>query len=102
MGINDSDDEGGAAGAGDEENLSPTDAKIQEVLNQKRHEVIGVLIDRVGSKNADFENCLNAHLILMELTENETLFPFLIETQQISKLITNACDIKNQNQAYAL
>jgi hypothetical protein len=97
MGINDSDDEAGAAGAGDEENLSPTDAKIQEVLNQKRHEVIGVLIDRVGSKNADFENCLNAHLILMELTENETLFPFLIETQHISKLITNSCDIKNQN-----
>lgn len=41
-----------------------------EVLNKKRQEVIQTLIDRLGSKNKDYENCLNANTILMELSEH--------------------------------
>ena len=73
-----------------------------EVLNRRRQEVVSVLIDRLGLKNKDFENTLNAQAILLEIADNEMLFGKLVEQQNLTKLIGHACDIKNVNQAYAL
>jgi len=62
------------------EKLSPSEAKMVEVLAEKRQEVIAALIERLSGKNKDFENCLNAHSILLELSDNDQLFGKLVET----------------------
>lgn len=46
---------------------------------------------------------MNAHMILVELTENETTFGKLIQRENVVKLMEAACDLQNtQNQSYAL
>lgn len=75
---------------------------MTEVLTQKRQEVIATLIERLGTSNKDYENCLNANMILTELSDNEQLFGKLVETQNVTRLIVHACDIRNPNQSYAL
>lgn len=96
---------------GDEEKKEsdPTDGmtiverKMFQVLETKKQEVIQYLIQRLSSKNPDFEECLNAHSILIELTENEQTYSKLVEKENLTHLIKAACDINNiQNQAYAL
>lgn len=82
--------------------LTPLETKMLDILNVRRQEVVLELIERLSSKNTDFENCLNAHSILLELTDNEAMFGKLVDTQNISKLINCACDIRNPNQSYAL
>lgn len=82
--------------------LTPEEAKMVQVLTDKRQEVIFALIGRLSAKNNDFENCLNANSILIELADNDQLFGKLVESQNFNKLISNACDIKNRNQAYAI
>jgi len=59
--------------------MTPEEAKMTEVLNQKRQEVIETLMDRLGPTNKNFENCLNAHMILNELSDNEQLYGKLAE-----------------------
>lgn len=68
-----------------------------EVLNTKRQEVINALIDRLSAKNKDFENCLNANSILLELSDNQLMFAKLIENHNLQRLINHSCDIRNQN-----
>ena len=51
--------------------MTPEEAKMTEVLAQKRQEVIATLIERLGTSNKDYENCLNANMILTELSDNE-------------------------------
>lgn len=76
---------------------------MNETLNQKRQEVYKNLIESLSDKNQnDFEACLNAHLVLTEVCDNETSFTKLIIKENIVKLIEAACDICNVNQSYAL
>lgn len=42
-----------------------------EILNQKKQMVVQTLIQRLSAKNPSLEYCLNAHAILLELTDNE-------------------------------
>jgi hypothetical protein len=52
---------------------------MQDVLNQKRQEVIVSLIEQISSKNRkDLEAAMNAHTILTELCENEITFAKII------------------------
>jgi hypothetical protein len=87
-----------------ESKLSPLEAKMVEVLNRKRQEVLTTLIDFLGPKNSDFEKCLNAHLDLLEVADssNEFIFGRLIEAGNVQRLINHACDMRNPNQAYTL
>ena len=57
-------------------------------------------MDRLGPGNKNFESCLNAHMVLTELSDNDQLFGKLAENVQ--RLITHACNIRNVNQSYAL
>jgi len=84
--------------------LSAVEKEMSEVLSQKRQEVVVSLIDSLSSKNKDnYEACLNAHLILTELTtENEMTFLKLIQKNNIIRLMEASCDIMNPNQGYAL
>jgi hypothetical protein len=76
---------------------------MSDTLNQKRQEVYLSLIESLSAKNhSDVEACLNAHLILTELCDNEVAFGKLIIKENIVKLIEASCDIGNVNQAYAL
>ena len=68
-----------------------------DVLNAKRQEVVQTLIDRLSGKNSDYERCLNAHMILIELTDNDQLFGTLVDTGNVTKLINHACDMRNVN-----
>jgi hypothetical protein len=43
-----------------EEELSPLEASMSRVLQQKKQEVVMALISKVSSGNDDFESCLNA------------------------------------------
>ena len=84
--------------------MSAVEKEMSEVLSQKRQEVVVSLIDSLSSKNKDnYEACLNAHLILTELTtENEMTFLKLIQKNNIIRLMEASCDIMNPNQGYAL
>ena len=73
-----------------------------EVLSQKKKEVVASLIERVSGRNQDFENCLNAHSILLDLACNDSTFGKLIQRDNFVALIKAACDMQNPNQAYAL
>lgn len=76
---------------------------MNNILNQKRQEVYLSLIENLSIKNKnDFEACLNAHLVLTEICDNEVAFAKLIAKENIVKLIEAACDIGNVNQSYAL
>lgn len=55
----------------EEVKLSPEEQRMTEVLNQKRQEVVETLMDRLGPGNDSFESCLNAHMVLFELSEND-------------------------------
>ncbi len=76
--------------------------KMKITLNLKRQEVISTLIDRLGAKNKDFENCLNAQTILTELIDSKKIYKRIIASHNLQKLINHACDLKNLNQAFAL
>jgi hypothetical protein len=73
-----------------------------EVLSRKRKEIISALLDNLSHKNNDFEKCINAHSVFLELADNENMFGHLIANDHIVQLITVACDSRNANQAYAL
>ena len=75
---------------------------MDEVLQAKRQEILLTLIERLSVKNSDLEYCLNANLILQELTDSEIGFLKLVEPALVSQLIANACDLRNPNQAYAI
>jgi hypothetical protein len=60
------------------------------------------LIDRISSRNRDYELCLNANLILLELSDNEHTFGKLAAKQNLEALIIAACDMNNRNQHFAL
>lgn len=76
---------------------------MNDVLNQKRQEVIIFLIDSLSAKNKnDFEACLNANAILTDLTEHNVTFSKLIQRDNVIRLMEAACDITNSNQSYAL
>jgi Holliday junction resolvasome RuvABC DNA-binding subunit len=76
---------------------------MAEILNQKRQEVVLSLIDNLNSKgNRDIEACLNAHLILTELTETDYTFAKLLEKENFVRLMQVACDAQNAYQGYAL
>jgi hypothetical protein len=78
MGTDDEDEKSKDINGG-EEKLSPQEKQMSDNLNLKRTEIIHALIDNLSSKNkTDFEACLNAHLILTELTETEITFSKLI------------------------
>lgn len=64
--------------------------------------MISELIRRLSSTNGDFELCLNAHMILLELADNENCFGLLIQRDIAEALINASCDIMNPNQSYAL
>ncbi len=82
---------------------SPDDIEMLKTLNERRQEVVAGLIEKLGAKNLrDFESCLNANGILMELIESEQLYGKIVEGANLSKLIVNACDMRNPNQAWAL
>ena len=82
--------------------LSPNDAKMIEVLKNRRQEVVAALIEKLSSKNlTDLESCLNAHTILSEMSDNDILFEKLVEKENLQKLINHSCDLKNPNQAWA-
>lgn len=96
------DDENITKGKDKEESLSAKDKQMVDVLNQKRQEVVVALIDNLNSRSSDFEACLNAHLILTELTEMETTFGKLLERDNFARLLSVACDSQNEFQGYAL
>ena len=50
----------------------------------------------------NLENCLNAHLILTELTETDYTFAKLLERDNFVRLMQVACDAQNLYQGYAL
>lgn len=81
--------------------MSQLDRELTEIHNQKRQEVIHELILKLSIKNRDFEQCMNAHTVLQELTENNQTYARLIEKQNIAHLIECTCDLKNPNQGYA-
>jgi hypothetical protein len=71
---------------------------MNDVLNQKRQEVVQALIDNLSSKNHnDFEACLNAHTILIEMTEQAITFSKLIQRDNVIRLMEASCDIMNIN-----
>jgi len=85
---NKTDAEDGAKAKEKEEILSPKEKQMAEVLNQKRQEVVLSLIDNLNSKgNTDLEACLNAHLILTELTETDYTFAKLLEKENFVRLM---------------
>ena len=77
----DSDDDEDAASKNEETNAEHA-AKVKhlnEVFNTRRQEVISTLIDRLGPKNTDLENTLNAQLVLSELVENKKIYKKITE-----------------------
>jgi hypothetical protein len=65
-----------------EENNAEHAAKVKhlnEVFNTRRQEVLSTLIDRLGPKNSDLENTLNAQLVLSELVENKKIYKKITE-----------------------
>lgn len=60
---------------------------MSDVLNQKRQEIVTALIDNLHSKHSELEACLNAHLILTELTETEYTFAKLLEKENFVRLM---------------
>jgi hypothetical protein len=88
-------------GDDDKKESDPTDGmtlierKMYQVLEAKKQEVVEYLISKLSSKNTNFEECLNAHTILIELTENETTYSKLVEKESLTQLIKAACDINN-------
>jgi hypothetical protein len=53
-------------------------------------------------KNKDFEECLNAHTILLELADHDQTFGLLVCKENFTQLIRASCDVRNPNVAYAL
>jgi hypothetical protein len=77
----DSDEEEDAVSKNEETNVELI-AKVKhlnEVFNTRRQEVISTLIDRLGPKNTDLENTLNAQLVLSELVENKKIYKKITE-----------------------
>ena len=77
----DSDDDEDAVSKNEENNAEHA-AKIKhlnEVFNTRRQEVLSTLIDRLGPKNSDLENTLNAQLVLSELVENKKIYKKITE-----------------------
>lgn len=70
-----------------------------QTIKEKRQEVIGTLIEQglSGRNRGDLEACLNAHLILSELTDQEITYSSLILKENITRLIEAACDLLNEN-----
>ena len=82
--------------------MSPQERQMMETLNNKKQMVVQTLMERLSSKNSNFEQCLNAHTILAELADNETTFAKLAQRDNMLLLIKASTDTKNLWQAYAL
>lgn len=76
---NHDDDEGEDDDANSKNAVTPHEARMIEILNAKRQNVLATLIESLGAKNRSLENTLNAQLILLELTDNENLYGKLVE-----------------------
>ena len=70
---------------------------MSETLNAKKQLVVSTLINRLTSRNLDYDLCLNAHTILLELADNESTFGKLAEKENLIPLIRAACDLRNPN-----
>lgn len=73
------------------------EVKMGKILDEKKQEVITALIDMLGARNKDFEMCLNASMVLIEMSDCDNMYGKLVESQNITKIINNSCDIKNPN-----
>jgi hypothetical protein len=89
--------------------LDPTDGmteqerQMYDVLCERKQEVITFLLSKLSSKNTDLEETMNAHSVLLELADNEQTYGKLVEKENLTQLIKNACDLDNRvSQAYAL
>jgi small nuclear ribonucleoprotein (snRNP)-like protein len=85
------------------EGMTQIERQMYQVLQKKKQEVVEFLIQRLTIHNKDIEQCLNAHAVMVELTDNENTYGKLVEKENLTSLIKAACDINNKdNQAYAL
>jgi small nuclear ribonucleoprotein (snRNP)-like protein len=85
------------------EGMTQIERQMYQVLQKKKQEVVEFLIQRLTIHNKDIEQCLNAHAVMVELTDNENTYGKLVEKENLTSLIKAACDLNNKdNQAYAL
>ena len=98
-GDEDEDDGGNNENTGAPSKMTSAEYRMTEILTAKRREVLLALIDLLGPKNKDFEKCLGAQTIILELADssNEKLFGKMIESANLNRLIMHSCDIKNVN-----
>jgi hypothetical protein len=75
--------------------MTQVEREMYKVLADKKQHVIEYLIHKLSAANKDFEQCLNAHTILVELTDNENTYGKLVEKGNLILLIKAACDINN-------
>ena len=75
---------------------------MNSILEEKKQNVVALLIHWISSKKVDYEKCLNAHFILVELADHETTYGKLVQRDNLTALVRGACDFKNPYQAYAL
>jgi len=60
------------------EKLTDEEIEMIKVLEEKKQMVVSLLIKWISSKKVDFETCLNAHFILVELSDHETTYGKLV------------------------
>lgn len=84
-----------------DDHCSDNDIKMMYILNQRKSEVVHSLVTSLTRKNKDLEQCLNANLILADLTDNEVSYPFVGDTSVLGVLIDAAIDNQNQFSHYA-
>ena len=77
--------------------LSPIEQLMSNILDEKKSEVIMMLLSKLSRRCLDMEESLNAQTILCELSENETSFQKLLSNFHLEFLIEQACDLSNHN-----
>ena len=88
-----------------ENELSPEQLKMQQVLKEKSVMVVTKLVDMLSPKNADeIHMTLNAQNVLNEFCDNESFFQILIEPRILQRIVSavSSTDANAQNQQYAL
>ena len=84
------------------EKLTEEEKLMNGVLEDKKQKVVALLIHWISSNKVDYEKCLNAHFILVELADHEATYGKLVQKDNLTALVLGACDFKNPYQAYAL
>lgn len=82
--------------------MTPQERLMHDTLTEKKQMVVRTLLERLSSKNRDFELCLNAYTVLHDMADMETTFGKLVERENMQLLIKAATDTRNVNQGYAL